>query len=110
MSVFSWPSLVRESGVGLELLQRGVANNAAWAECFIGFKRVVAGSLSAEGLRPVGPVVALGAGDAIRAVALADGAGGVERSPGVADEIGVEACSRADAARKLAAVAEVDGD
>src|SRR5579862_802090 len=102
-------TFMREVGIRLELFQRGVANNAARPERFNGFERPVLVSKVAQGLAAMILEVALGDGDAPLAIDLLDRTGRVERRPGVANPIGIEARARTHAARKLAAVAEIAG-
>ena len=83
-------ALVRKSRIGLVLVQRGIANNAALADRLVGFERIIPVALPAKKLRPVILVVALRHCHAPLALDLPDRSRRVERRPRVANQISVK--------------------
>ena len=82
---------MREVRIGFEVFESCVANDAARAEGFNSFERVVLIAVFGKVLAAMVLVVALGDGDAPLAVDLLDGASGVQGSRGGANQVGVEA-------------------
>ena len=101
-------ALIRKSRVGLVLIERRVANDAAFADGLVGLKRVVSVALAAHHLRPVILEVALGNRQSPLAFHLLQRSSGVERRPRWPNQVGIEARARTHASRKLASVSEVD--
>ena len=72
-------AFVREVGIRLEVVERGVANDAARTESFDTFERPILVAVLGEVLSAMVLVVALGDRDSPLAVDLLDGAGGDRR-------------------------------
>jgi hypothetical protein len=90
--------LMGEVGVLLELVQRGVANDAA-GHGLVAFERMVARTISAGSDRAVIGVVALGHRELIGLAGLLHGrAGSKQQRIGAANRVGVEAQPAGDAA------------